>query len=103
MRLGPLTKPVDIYCEWIDNADKLNQKQKSLGLQEVQLKHEHVDASEDEDDVSALQAGQKEFHSAKYNPESKQTSLGSALVQPKLQLRKDHEANEESDVSDDLF
>jgi transcription elongation factor Elf1 len=32
MRLGPLTKPVDIYCEWIDNADKLNQKQKSLGL-----------------------------------------------------------------------
>jgi len=46
---------VDIYCEWIDNAEKLNQKQKSLGLQDVQPKHEASDESEDdEDDVSAL-------------------------------------------------
>ena len=53
-RLGPLTKPVDIYCEWIDNADKLNQKHKSLGLHEAKLKEEQVDDSEDEDDISAL-------------------------------------------------
>lgn len=49
---------MDIYCEWIDNAEKLNQKQKSLGLQDAQPKREYSDASEeDEDDVSALQAG----------------------------------------------
>jgi transcription elongation factor Elf1 len=55
-RLGPLTKPVDIYCEWIDNAEKINQKQKSLGLQDRQLKKEEIDSeySDDEDDVSAL-------------------------------------------------
>ena len=53
-RLGPLTKPVDIYCEWIDNADKLNQKSKSLGLQDNKVKKERIEYSDSEDDVSAL-------------------------------------------------
>jgi len=53
-RLGPLTKPVDIYCEWIDNADKLNQKSKSLGLHDNKVKKERIEYSDSEDDVSAL-------------------------------------------------
>ena len=53
-RLGPLTKPVDIYCEWIDNADKLNQKSKSLGLHDNKIKKERIEYSDSEDDVSAL-------------------------------------------------
>ena len=33
MRLGPLTKEVDIFCCWIDNAEQLNHgKQKTFGL-----------------------------------------------------------------------
>lgn len=55
-RLNPLTKPVDIYCEWIDKADEVNQKRKSLGLQDANPNRKFSDASEDddEDDVSAL-------------------------------------------------
>lgn len=53
-KLGPLTKPVDIYCEWIDEAEKVNQKPKGLGLHESHAKHEdqseEAAAEEDSDD-----------------------------------------------------
>ena len=57
-KLGPLTKPVDIYCEWIDAAEKVNQNPKGLGLLESSIKNEDqsdeapIEAdSDDEDNV----------------------------------------------------
>jgi transcription elongation factor Elf1 len=68
MRLGPLTKEVDIFCNWIDNAEQLNSgKQKNFGLVNTgaeqiggggQLQKDLSDDSEDE--MAALRAGLRE-------------------------------------------
>ena len=57
MRMSPLTKEVDVYCEWIDSAEQLNAgKQKGFGLVEG--------ASDSEDDVRALKAAYPESKSS---------------------------------------
>ena len=47
-KLGPLTKEVDIYCEWIDLAEQLNSKKhKSFGLVDEDGSQDELDSDSD--------------------------------------------------------
>ena len=51
-----LTEPIDVYCEWIDQSEKL---QKTMDNKEKKLATEDIDDDDEEDDSDVSEGGNK--------------------------------------------